>query len=144
MYDKNSTADKVDEVRLDLFARKQRSYNAISPTSASLIQHVKRSVFQAACIQGQATVCKMQIESPANWGWQKDGEVWKVLWSKLPAIAESCQQLTKCGCKTDCRGDANAIASASSVHSYVPANVKAKKTNPTYASTVEFVYLPKH
>ena len=104
MYDKNSTADKVDEVRLDLFARKQRSYDAIPPTSASLVQHVKRSVFQAACIWGQATVCKMQIESPANWGWQKDGEVWKVLWSKLPAIAESCQQLTKCGCKTDCRG----------------------------------------
>ncbi|XP_034030967.1 uncharacterized protein LOC117514556 [Thalassophryne amazonica] len=68
MYDKNSTANKVDEARLDLFARKQRPYDAIPSTSASLFEHVKRSVFQAAYIWGQATVCEMQIESPANWG----------------------------------------------------------------------------
>ena len=104
MYDKNSTMDKVDEARLDLFARKQRSYDAIPPTSAALIQHVKRSAYQAGCIWGQATVCKMQTESPANWGWQKDGEVWQVFWTTLPPIAQSCQQLTKCGCKTECRG----------------------------------------
>ena len=104
MYDKNSTMDKVDEARLDLFTQKQRSYDAIPPTSAALIQHVKRSAYQAGCIWGQATVCKMQTESPANWGWQKDGEVWQVFWTTLPPIAQSCQQLTKCGCKTECRG----------------------------------------
>ncbi|KAK4306954.1 hypothetical protein Pmani_021252 [Petrolisthes manimaculis] len=70
MYDKNSTVDKVDEARLDLFARKQRPYDGIPPTSTALIQHVKWSVYQAGSIWGQATVCKMQTESPANWGWQ--------------------------------------------------------------------------
>ncbi|KAL0198142.1 hypothetical protein M9458_006682, partial [Cirrhinus mrigala] len=104
MYDKQSTTCKVDEARLDLFARKQRSYDAIPPTSASLVQHVKRSAFQAACIWGQATVCKMQTESPANWGWQKDGQIWQVLWTTLPPIAQTCEQLTKCGCKTECQG----------------------------------------
>ena len=104
MYDKHSTTGKVDEARLDLFARKQRCYDAIPPTSASLVQHVKRSAFQAACIWGQATVCKMQIESPANWGWKKDGEVWQVIWTTLPPIVQTCEQLTKCGCKTECRG----------------------------------------
>ena len=29
MYDKNSTADGVDDARFKLFVRKQRSYNAI-------------------------------------------------------------------------------------------------------------------
>ncbi|RXN30245.1 Venom prothrombin activator pseutarin-C non-catalytic subunit [Labeo rohita] len=104
MYDKQSTTCKVDEARLDLFARKQRSYDAIPPTSASLVQHVKRSAFQAACIWGQATVCKMQTESLANWGWQKDGQIWQVLWTTLPPIAQTCEQLTKCGCKTECQG----------------------------------------
>ncbi|KAK3889504.1 hypothetical protein Pcinc_006476 [Petrolisthes cinctipes] len=59
MYDKNNTMDKVDEARLDLFARKQRPYDGIPPTSAALIQHVKRSLYQASCIWGQAKVCKM-------------------------------------------------------------------------------------
>ncbi|XP_060788807.1 uncharacterized protein LOC132893681 [Neoarius graeffei] len=36
MYNKNSTADGVDDARLDTFAQKQRSYDAIPPTRASL------------------------------------------------------------------------------------------------------------
>ena len=104
MYDKNSTMDKVEEVRLDMFARKQRSYDAIPPTNAALKQHIKRSAYQAGCIWGQATMCKMQTENPANWGWQKHDNAWQVVWSTLPPIAQSCQQLTKCGCKLECRG----------------------------------------
>ena len=103
---------KVDEARLNLFARKQRSYDAIPPTSASLIQHVERSAFQAACIWGQATVCKMKNESPAHWGWHKDGEVWQVLWTTLPPIAQSCEQLTNATARLNAEDDANAIALA--------------------------------
>ena len=36
MYDKSSTATDIDSVRLDLFARKQRAYDAIPTTSAAL------------------------------------------------------------------------------------------------------------
>ena len=50
MYDKNSTVDGVDDARFDLFARKQRSYDAIPPTRSSLAQHVKRATYQAACV----------------------------------------------------------------------------------------------
>ena len=67
MYDKNSTADGVDDARFDLFARKQRSYNAIPPTRSSLAQHVKRATYQAACVWSQATARQMHTESPANW-----------------------------------------------------------------------------
>lgn len=104
MYDKHSNTTKVDEARLHLFARKQRPYDSIPPTSASLVQHVRRSAFQAACIWGQSTLCTMQSESPGNWGWQTKGEAWEVLWSTLPPIAQSCQQLTKCRCRGECRG----------------------------------------
>ena len=59
-YDKHNTTGKVGEAILNLFARKQMSSDAIPPTSASLVQHVKRSAFQSACIWGQATVCKLK------------------------------------------------------------------------------------
>ena len=40
MYDRSSTAKGVDDAQLDMFARKQRPYEAISPTQAALQQHV--------------------------------------------------------------------------------------------------------
>ena len=47
MYDRSSTTCKVDEARLDLFARKQRAYNAIPPTKAALHVHLKRITYQS-------------------------------------------------------------------------------------------------
>ncbi|KAK4321216.1 hypothetical protein Pmani_007946 [Petrolisthes manimaculis] len=88
MYDKNNTMDKVDEARLNLFARKQRPYDGIPPTSTALIQHVKWSVYQAGSIWGQAAVCKMQTESPANWGWQK-GKSFGRPFHPLPRVVSS-------------------------------------------------------
>lgn len=51
MYDRSSTICKVDEARLDLFARQQRTYSAIPPTKAALLEHVKR-VLQAGNVFG--------------------------------------------------------------------------------------------
>ena len=50
MYDRSSTAEGVDAARLDMFARKQRPYEAIPPTQGALKQHVKRAAYQAGCI----------------------------------------------------------------------------------------------
>jgi len=104
MYDRSSTAGGIDEARLDMFARKQRSYEAIPPTRAALIEHAKRAAYQAGCIWGQATVCQMETQNPGDWGWKKQDDMWQIFWTTLSPIAQSCQQLTKCGCKTECRG----------------------------------------
>lgn len=53
MYDRSSTVTSVDDARLEMFARKQRPYEAIPPTRAALLQHVKRAAYQAGCIWGQ-------------------------------------------------------------------------------------------
>ena len=45
MWDRSSTAEGVDDERLDLFARKQRPFEAIPPTRAALKQPVKRAVY---------------------------------------------------------------------------------------------------
>lgn len=102
MYDRSSTATGVDDSRLDMFARKQRPYEAIPPTQAALLQHVKRAAYVAGCIWSQSTLRQPETQSPADWGWTKKDDLWQVLWTNLPPIAESCQQLTKCGCKLQC------------------------------------------
>lgn len=99
MYDRSSTAEGIDDARLDMFARKQRPYEAIPPTQSALKQHVKHAAYQAGCIWSQSTVRQPEIQTPANWGWTKKGDLWQIIWTELPPIAESCQQLTKSGCK---------------------------------------------
>ena len=50
MYDRSSTATCVNNARLDMFARKQRPYEAIPPTRSALLQHVKRAAYQTGCV----------------------------------------------------------------------------------------------
>jgi len=104
MYDRSSTAEGVDDARLDMFVRKQRPYEAIPPTRGAVLQHTKRAAYQAGSIWSQSTVHKPQTQDHAEWGWRKKDGLWHVFWTDLPPVAESCQQLTKCGCKSECRG----------------------------------------
>ena len=104
MYDRSSATIHVNNARLDLFAHKQRSYDAIPPTQAALKEHSKRAAYQAGCIWGQATIRQPEEHSPSAWGWNKQDGIWRICWTILPSIAASCQQLTKCGCKKECGG----------------------------------------
>ena len=89
MYDRSSTADGVDEVRQDLFAKKQRPYEAIPPTRAALIQHTKHAAYQAGFVWAQAILRQPEAENPADWGWEKIGKEWKVIWTTNSPIAKS-------------------------------------------------------
>jgi len=71
MYDRSSTAEVVEDARLDIFARKQRPYEAIPPTRGALLQHIKRAAYQAGCIWCQSTVHKPETQDPAEWGRRK-------------------------------------------------------------------------
>lgn len=104
LYDKSSPTSNINDARLDLFARKQRSYDSIPPTRGALVEHIKRATYMAGCIWGQSVSCNMSIVSPGGFGWIKKGDTWQIVWTKVAPIAESCQQLTKCGCKSECRG----------------------------------------
>ena len=95
MY-KSSTATGVNNAML---ARKQRPYQAIPLTRSALLQRVKRVAYQAGSIWSQSTLRQPETRSPADWGWAKNGDMWNVVWTMLPPIVESYQQVTKCGCK---------------------------------------------
>ena len=80
MYDRSSSTESVDAAGFKLFARKQRPYNAIPPTQAALVQHIRRAAYQSACIWSQALQRHIQEESPAEWGWRRDGDCLIILW----------------------------------------------------------------
>ena len=65
MYDRSSSATYIDRVRLDMFACKQKSYDAIPP---ALDYHIKRAAYQTGYIWDQATTRQMEILSPSEWG----------------------------------------------------------------------------
>ena len=104
MYDKSSSYKEVNEARLDLFARKQRSYDCIPPTSAALKEHCKRAAYQAGHIWGQSLLCSPDLPSPIHWGWHLTDSTWLPHWTDLPAVAKSSHELTRCGCKKECSG----------------------------------------
>ena len=58
--------------------RKDRSYENILPTHAALVEHSKRATFQAAYIWSRALDSQIGQETPAEWGWVKKGDGWKV------------------------------------------------------------------
>ena len=64
MYDRSSSTNDVNEARLDLFARKQKPYNAIPPSKAALTEHVKRAVLQAGHTWGQSLNWRMEFLPP--------------------------------------------------------------------------------
>ena len=47
MYDRTSNQQSVKKARKELFTQKGRSIDALSPTQAALVQHIKRAVYQA-------------------------------------------------------------------------------------------------
>ena len=56
MCDRSNTPTGVNNARLDMFARKQRPYEAVPLTRSALLQHVMRAVYQAGCVCSQSTL----------------------------------------------------------------------------------------
>ena len=47
LYDRTSTKTSVNDPRKQLFVKKGRQFDNITPTRAALLEHSKRAVFQA-------------------------------------------------------------------------------------------------
>ena len=104
MYDRSITTSSVNEARLNLFARKQRSYELIPPTQNALLQHAKRAAYQAGHIWGQCVLRDPELPCPSRWGWHKEDDRWRIVWTTMEPISKCCRELTKCGCRADCSG----------------------------------------
>uniref|UniRef100_A0A1X7T7W9 Tesmin/TSO1-like CXC domain-containing protein n=1 Tax=Amphimedon queenslandica TaxID=400682 RepID=A0A1X7T7W9_AMPQE len=103
LYDRTSKAICINEARKHLFSKKGRSMDAIPPTKAALIQHIRRAVYQGGHCWGKVYQAAMNLPSPENWGWT-DTNDWKPLWTTLPEAGASSRELLCCNCKKGCRG----------------------------------------
>jgi len=101
MYDKSSAETGVDDARLDLFARKQRSW--CNPTNQCSSQRACKT----CCLPGWDHLGTGNHPQSRN---QQSSRLrvvsrWRVMADMLDStspIATSCQELTKCACKKGC------------------------------------------
>ena len=102
MYDRTSTCTSVNTARKDLFTRKGREIDNIPPTADALLQHAKRTMFQSGHCWGNCLEVSPQRPSPSEWGWVRYcTQAWEPLWSTIPVASQTCQELLKCGCKSE-------------------------------------------
>ena len=113
LYDRTSSCDLVNECRKTLFAQKSRSLDNIPPTQAALLEHSKRSCFQAG-LWSRCLEKNQQLPNPCDWGWQKskDDRGYIPFWTALGEASKHCTELINCGCKVRCNKKCKCIKSS--------------------------------
>ena len=103
LYGRTSSMVNIDEARQELFTKKGRPMDAIPPTKAAVVQHIKRAVYQEGHCWGKMLQTTMCMPSAEDWGWV-DPQQWKPLWTVLPEANTVARELIRCGCKKGCAG----------------------------------------
>jgi len=69
--------ENVDEVRMELFCRENKSMENIPPTSNALLQHTKRATYQASVWTSSHHVQQNRPKSE-SWGleWDEHSKEW--------------------------------------------------------------------
>jgi hypothetical protein len=68
IYDRTTTTFAVSKARFEMFARKQRQYDAIPTTGAAMPEHTTSAEYQGVSLWGQSLNCVQDIPSPEDWG----------------------------------------------------------------------------
>ena len=66
LYDRTSHLTSIDEARKHLFTKKGRTMDALPPSRAALIQHIKRAVYQGGHCWGKMLQVSIQLPSPGD------------------------------------------------------------------------------
>ena len=103
MYSKTSTLSRVNEARKELFTQFGRTIDNIPPTQGTLINHLKRSVYQGSYIWAQALELSPNLPSPEYWGYKSTSLGWIPHWTDLQDATASCSELVRCGCIKGCK-----------------------------------------
>ena len=101
LYDKTSHLSTVNDTRRELFCQKNRAMDKLPPTKDALLQHIRRSVYQAG-IWTTSTQTQQVVPSAQDFAWNKVSESWVPIWMTIPEVSASCRELFRCSCKGDC------------------------------------------
>ena len=80
LYNHTSSKVNIDEARQELFTMKGRAMDAILPTRAALLQHIKRAVYQGGHCWGKMLQATFGMPPPGDWGWV-DPQNWRPMWT---------------------------------------------------------------
>ena len=84
LYDRTSNQTNVNKARQELFSKKSRLLESIPPTQASLVQHVRRAVYQGGHVWEQTLLKEPVLPNPALSGWKGDDNERVPLCTTLP------------------------------------------------------------
>ena len=101
LYNSETHQNNVDHLRMDIFSHKTRDVDRIPPTSDALLQHLKRSVFQAS-IWATSNESLLLDQNPKEYGWKEDNGKLIPVWSTLPEAKDVFHMDIKCSCKQPC------------------------------------------
>lgn len=74
----------------------------IPPTRDALIEHLKRSIYQACFIWNKCTEAELNLPDATDWGWTLSEGKYIPCWITGPEIFKATEQLVKCGCLLGC------------------------------------------
>ena len=88
MYDKTSPLTFINEVREELFCKKNYSVERMPPTQDALLQHCKRSVYQTGISMTSIEVQQM-LASPVDYSWTKISNFWAPVRITIPKVSKA-------------------------------------------------------
>ena len=102
LYDKSGILNSVNEARLDLFCKKNKNLESLSPTQVHilfnsiffsyqviffldvLLQHVRRAYYRSS-IWTTSHLLIQRVPTPEDWGWIDDADSgWIPIWMTIP------------------------------------------------------------
>ena len=90
----------VNKCRKDLFSRKGRLPEGLSPTLDAPEIHLKRAVYKASFCWAQSLSKDAVLPDPNEWGWKTCNEGYDLVWTTITEASKMCQELI-CGCKSE-------------------------------------------
>lgn len=98
----NASLSNVDSARAYLFGKAKKGLEMLPPSKDALQLHAARANYQAK-IWLQADIEQMEIISPSETdAWEMTPSGLQIVWTKLPAVPDSCMELVTCGCTKKC------------------------------------------
>lgn len=89
----------VNEARYKLFCQTSGNEQAMPPCKDALIQHIKRSNYQAA-IWKKAAMPLTNCPSPVGNGWQLEADDYKIVWNTCPIAPKDIISSAFCRCQS--------------------------------------------
>ena len=103
LYCKDLDTENLDLARRRMVFEKAYQCHQLPPSSAALIYHSLRALYQGGHVWGKALQAEQNLDDPCKYGWKKEKYGFVPFWTHLPPISESVMN-RNCSCKsTQCK-----------------------------------------